>query len=526
MKESIPARAAGRGRASATVDSELSHARRPESDEPDDRPGLVASHDRLPPRLTEPKRPVGPGPAAARSAPAARSAAAPVSPLLGPGLPEARSAPAARPPRASERRAEPVSRPLPPPGGYRCDPLLFTVVLTLTALGLVMVYSSSAIFASQRFGDSRFFLVRDLVWTLLGLLAMSVTMRVDYGLYRRLAYPLLGLATLLLGAVLVVGSRVNGAKRWFHLLGLSFQPAELAKVVLIIYLAHSLAKKADKVRLFAVGFLPHLVVCGVFMVLLLKQPDLGTAVIMGGVTLMLLFIAGTNLSYLLLALLAALPILYNAVVGTPWRLRRILAFLDPWQFRDNYGYQMTASLIAVGSGGTTGQGLGDGRQKLFFLPEAHTDYILAIIGEELGLLGVVAVLILFILLVAAGCRAAARARDSFGCYLASGLSLMFGLQAIINIGVVLGALPTKGLTLPLVSFGGSTLVIDLMAVGILLNISRGEPAPSPLQLRLGRVPRLLARLWPVRRNRRRPTTGRRVQIARPRPARPAELVQS
>jgi cell division protein FtsW len=364
------------------------------------------------------------------------------------------------------------------------------------------------------------------VWALLGLLAMSVTMRVDYGLYRRLAYPLLGLATLLLSAVLVVGSRVNGAKRWFHLLGLSFQPAELAKVVLIIYLAHSLAKKADKVRLFAVGFLPHLVVCGVFMVLLLKQPDLGTAVIMGGVTLMLLFIAGTNLSYLLLALLAALPILYNAVVGTPWRLRRILAFLDPWQFRDNYGYQMTASLIAVGSGGTTGQGLGDGRQKLFFLPEAHTDYILAIIGEELGLLGVVAVLILFILLVVAGCRAAARARDSFGCYLASGLSLMFGLQAIINIGVVLGALPTKGLTLPLVSFGGSTLVIDLMAVGILLNISRGEPAPSPLQLRLGRVPRLLHRLWPVRRNRRRPASGRRVQIARPRPLRPAELVQS
>lgn len=549
MKEPGPARAVGRGRgrASAAADGELSHARRPESDEPDEDSGLIASHDRLPPpRIAERQRLAGAGTLAARSAPAARSAAL-VSPPAAAGPPEARSAPAARsaapvsppavadppearspaarPPRASERRAEPVSRPLPPPDGYHCDPLLFTVVLTLTALGLVMVYSSSAIFASQRFGDSRFFLIRDLVWALLGLLAMSVTMRIDYGLYRRLAYPLLGLATLLLGAVLVVGSRVNGAKRWFHLLGLSFQPAELAKVVLIIYLAHSLAKKADKVRLFAVGFLPHLVVCGVFMVLLLKQPDLGTAVIMGGVTLMLLFIAGTNLSYLLLALLAALPILYNAVVGTPWRLRRILAFLDPWQFRDNYGYQMTASLIAVGSGGTTGQGLGDGRQKLFFLPEAHTDYILAIIGEELGLCGVVAVLGLFILLVVAGCRTAARARDSFGCYLASGLSLMFGLQAIINIGVVLGALPTKGLTLPLVSFGGSTLVIDLMAVGILLNISRREPAPSPLQLRLGRVPRLLRGLWPARRNRRRPPSGRRVQIARPRPMRPAELVQ-
>ena len=473
-------------------------------------PQSVASHDRVPPRPPELKRPPLRQPA--------EPSLPPVRPSSGLTTPRP---PAARQPLAATAGPPPtpLARPLPPIHGYRCDPVLYTVVLTLTALGLVMVYSSSAIFASQRFGDSRFFLARDLVWTTLGLIAMAVTMRVDYGIYRRLAYPLLGLATLLLGAVLVIGSRVNGAKRWFHLLGLSFQPAELAKVVLIIYLAHSLAKKADKVKLFAVGFLPHLLVCGVFMLLLLKQPDLGTAVIMGGVTMVLLFIAGTNLSYLLLALLAALPILYNAVVGTPWRLRRILAFLDPWQFRDNYGYQMTASLIAVGSGGTTGQGLGDGRQKLLFLPEAHTDYILAIIGEELGLVGVVAVLVLFAMLVIAGCRAAARARDAFGCYLASGLSLMFGMQAIINIGVVLGALPTKGLTLPLVSFGGSTLVIDLMAVGILLNISRGEPAPSPLQLRLGRMPRVLRMLWPMRRNRRRPLSRRRVHIAGPRPPR-------
>lgn len=419
--------------------------------------------------------------------------------------------------KSGKSRAEAPTRAVqpPPPDGYRADPLLFTVVLALTVLGVVMVYSSSAIFAQQRFGDTRFFLIRDLVWTLLGLIAMSITMRLDYSIYRRLAYPLLGMALLMLGAVLVVGARVNGAKRWFHLAGLSFQPAELAKVALIIYLAHSLSKKAEKVRLFTIGFLPHLFVCGVFMVLLLKQPDLGTAAIIGGVTLLLLFIAGTNLSYLVLAMLAATPILYHAIVGTPWRLRRMLAFLDPWQFRDTYGYQTTASLIAVGSGGTFGQGLGDGRQKLFFLPEAHTDYILAIIGEELGLVGVGMVLLLFGLLIAAGCRVAHRARDAFGCYLASGITAMFGLQATINIGVVLGALPTKGLTLPLVSFGGSTLVIDLLAVGILLNISRGEPEPTPLQWRLGKLPGLLGALWPSRKNRRRASraTSRRRAVA-------------
>ena len=412
------------------------------------------------------------------------------------------------PTRTKAKATRPPAVHLPPAGGYRCDPLLFTVVLMLTSIGIVMVYSSSAIFAQQKFGDGRFFLARDLVWALLGLIAMSVTMRIDYSLYRRLAYPILGLALSLLAAVLVVGSRVNGAKRWFHFAGLSFQPAELAKVALIIYLAHSLAKKADKVKLFAVGFLPHLVVCGAFMLLLLKQPDLGTAVIIGGVTVMLLFIAGTKVSYLLLAMLSATPILYYAVVGTPWRLRRILAFLDPWQFRDNYGYQMAASLIAVGSGGVTGQGLGDGRQKLFFLPEAHTDYILAIIGEETGLVGVLTVLLLFVLLVAAGCRTAYRARDTFGCYLAAGLTTMFGLQATINVGVVLGALPTKGLTLPLVSFGGSTLVVDLMAMGILLNVSRGEPLPTPLQASLGRATSFWQRLWKGSKNRRRPLRSR------------------
>jgi cell division protein FtsW len=419
-------------------------------------------------------------------------------------------------------RSEPTPVPPPaPPGGYRADPLLFIAVLMLTALGVVMVYSSSAIFAQMRFHDSRHFLVRNFIWVTLGLTAMAVTMRLDYRIYRRLAYPLLGAAFLMLTAVLFVGARRNGAQRWFSLGGLSFQPAELAKLALVVYLSHSLAKKADKVKHFAVGFMPHLVVCGVFMVLLLKQPDLGTAVIMGGVTLILLFVAGTNLSYLLLALLAALPVLYHKIVDTPWRLRRILAYLDPWQFRGNYGYQIAASLIAVGSGGVFGQGLGDSKQKLF-LPEAYTDYILAIIGEELGFLGIVLVLALFTLFLVAGYRAACRARDAFGYYLACGITTMLALQAVVNAGVVLGVLPTKGLPLPFVSFGGSTLVIDLAAAGMVLNVSRGEPAPVPTVIksrRGGRSQGFLARLWARGRNRRLPAGGRRVVIegARPRP---------
>jgi cell division protein FtsW len=352
-------------------------------------------------------------------------------------------------------------------------------------------------------GDSRYFLVRDLVWVLLGLSGMAVTMRIDYSIYRRLAYPILGLATTLLSAVLVLGVRVNGARRWFHLGPLSFQPAELAKVALIIFLAHILAKKADKVRHFLLGFMPPLVVCGLFAGLLLKQPDLGTAMIVGGTTITMLFVAGTRFSFLAIAGLGALPIVYNTIVGTPWRLRRILAFLDPWQFRDTFGYQMAASLIAVGSGGVSGQGLGDSRQKLLFLPEAHTDYILAIIGEELGFVGVGTVIGLYVLLILRGCHLAARARDAFGMYLAVGITAMFGLQAAFNIGVVLGALPTKGLTLPLLSFGGSTLVIDLCAIGILLNVSRREPAPVvPRPRKKGRSWR---QLWPGRKNRRRST---------------------
>jgi len=318
---------------------------------------------------------------------------------------------------------EPVPEPAAPPTH---DVVLFATVMGLLGFGLVMVYSASAVYATQKFGSATYFLKRDMLWTGLGLCALTVGMRVDFGAYRKWSYAMLIASIGMLAAVLVVGARINGARRWFHFAGVSFQPAELAKLALVIYLAYSLAKKAEKVKSFTVGFVPHMIVCGVMMGLLLKQPDLGTAVILGTTTLLLLFVAGAKISYIFLAFLAAAPVMYQAIVGTPWRMRRMLAFIDPWQFRFDVGYQITESLISVGSGGITGLGLGDGKQKLFFLPEAHTDYVMAIVGEELGLFGIIAVASLFAVLIWRGARAALCARDAFGCYLGFGITAMFG----------------------------------------------------------------------------------------------------
>ncbi len=427
---------------------------------------------------------------ATRTIPDARGEATPTIVTL--GLPKA--------PFLPEPRLAPTT--LPPP-----DAILFAAVLGLVGFGVVMVYSASAVYATQKFGAATYFLRRDLLWAGLGLVAMTISVRTDYGAWRRLCYPLLGASIALLGAVLVVGARINGARRWFHVGPLSFQPAELAKLALVVYLAYSLAKKAEKVRSFTVGFVPHMIVCGLMMLLLLKQPNLGTAVILGLTTLLLLFVAGAKLSYIVIAFLGAAPVVYQAIVGTPWRMRRMLAYLDPWHYRYDVGYQVTESLISVGSGGVRGLGLGDGRQKLFFLPEAHTDYIMAIVGEELGLVGIVSIASVFAVIVWRGARAALRARDPFGCYMAFGITAMFGLQAIVNISVVLGALPTMGLPLPFVSFGGSTLVVDLFAIGVLLDISRGA---DPRARRSSLTVRPSIKI--VSGNRKRPGGGRRITV--------------
>jgi cell division protein FtsW len=363
------------------------------------------------------------------------------------------------------------------------DLLLVAAVLALAGFGVVMVFSAGAVFAARTYGDWTYFLKREAVYVGAGLVAFVVGMRLDYSVYRKVTYPLLLLSVLLLAAVLKFGPAIHGAVRWFRLGPLSFQPSELAKFALVLYLAVLLARKAEKVRDFSMGFLPPLLMTGVFLGLLLKQPDLGTAVIIGVTALGTMFVAGTRTSYILISVLIAAPVGWKVfITGESWRMKRILAYLYPWQYRRDIGYQLYESLISVGSGGVWGQGLGQGHQKLFFLPEAHTDFILAVIGEELGLCGVLAVLAVFSLLIWRGLRAAMRARDPYGCYLAFGITCLFGLQALVNMCVVLGLLPTKGLPLPFVSYGGTALVMSLLMAGVLANISARAPEPSRMTL--------------------------------------------
>lgn len=355
--------------------------------------------------------------------------------------------------------------------GY--DLIIMLMVITLACFGVVMVYSSSSIMAAKKFHDGFYFLKRQGIYTLLGAGAMMWAMRVDYHVWKKFAVPILiGCLTLLL-AVLIpgIGDSAGGSSRWIRLPGFSFQPSEMAKIAFIMYMAYSLDKKQDKVRFFSTGFLPYMVVLAVMLLLLLKQPDLGSSMVLGAVAMIMLFAAGTRLSYILSMVLLALPFLYYAIMNVDYRRRRIMAFLNPWEDPTNTGFQIIQSWIAVGTGGLFGQGLGEGKQKLFYLPEAHTDFIFSVVGEELGFVGFMVISSMFFLLVLRGIRVALYAEDNFGRSLAFGISSLIGLEAFVNIAVVTGIFPTKGLALPFISYGGSSLIITLFAVGVLLNIS-------------------------------------------------------
>jgi cell division protein FtsW len=367
------------------------------------------------------------------------------------------------------------------PVRLQVDPVLLGAVLGLLSLGLVMVYSASAVTALEKTGNGFYFLERQLVAAALGLLAMATVLKLGYRRLARLAYPLLVLTVLLLVLVQVpgVGTLVGGARRWIRFPGVSIQPAEIAKFTWVVYLAYSLAKKREKVASFSIGFLPHLLLGGLLVGLCMAEPDFGSAVELLVLLFVLLFAAGTKLSYLVGSVLLALPLAYHAVAHSPYRLARIRAFLDPWAHRHDVGYQVAQSLISVGSGGFFGLGLGESRQKLFFLPEAHTDFIFSIVGEELGLFGAAAMVLLYGVIVWRGTRAALRAQETFGTYLGLGLTALLGAQAVVNMSVAMGMLPTKGLTLPFVSYGGCSLVVSMTAAGALLSLSA---ATAPMRV--------------------------------------------
>jgi len=350
--------------------------------------------------------------------------------------------------------------------------LIITIVLAL--VGLVMVFSASAVVAGNRFHDPGYFLKRQLAWLAFGFLLLHLASHIDYVWWKRLSIPLLGLTAVLLVMVLIpsLGVSAKGARRWLRLGPISVQPAEIAKLVAVMYLAAYLAKKEDRLTGFLSGLAPALLVIGVLGGLVLLEPDLGTVVVMGSVAIGLLFLGGARLSHLLSLGLCAVPAVLVLVLSSSYRRQRLMTFLAPWKDASDAGFQITQSFLAFGSGGLFGVGLGEGKQKLFFLPEAHTDFVLALVGEELGLVGTGVIILLFALFAIRGFQVAARARMPFGRYLGMGITLLIGVQALINACVVTGLVPTKGLTLPFVSYGGSSLVTCMFGVGILLNISR------------------------------------------------------
>ena len=358
------------------------------------------------------------------------------------------------------------------------DHTLLIVTIILALVGLVMVFSASAVIAGNRFHDPGYFLKRQLAWLTFGFLLLQLASRIDYIWWKRLSIPMLGCMGLLLLMVLIpsLGVSAKGARRWLRLGPISIQPAEMVKLVAVIYVAAYLTKKEDRITMFSSGLVPVLAVIGLLSGLVLLEPDLGTVVVVGLVTVGLLFLGGAQLKHLLGLGLCAVPVVLALVLGSSYRRQRMLTFLAPWKDASDAGFQITQSFLAFGSGGPFGVGLGEGKQKLFFLPEAHTDFVLALVGEELGLVGTVAIILLFVVFVVRGFQIAARARVPFGRHLGMGITLLIGVQALVNAGVVTGLLPTKGLTLPFVSYGGSSLIICLIGVGILLNISRDRQA--------------------------------------------------
>ena len=355
------------------------------------------------------------------------------------------------------------------------DKWLFLATLALICASVVMVYSASALVALERFQQPYLFVTRQLMFAAVGVAVLSIVMRVDYRIYRndKLIWALLGIVGLMLIAVLF-SRPINGTRRWFGVGGFGVQPSELAKLVAILFTALILERRRHRINEVQYSLLPIGVIVGGLVALILLEPDFGTAVSLLAVIGVMVFAAGISYRYMLGAALLALPALYVILMQADYRRRRLLTFMDPWADPLGDGFQIIQSLIAVGTGGVAGKGLMSGVQKLFYLPEPFTDFIFAVIAEETGLIGATMVVLCFGVIAWRGMRTSLRAPDSFGAFLALGITMMLVLQALVNISVVIGLMPTKGIPLPLVSNGGSSMLINLLAVGVLLNISQHQ----------------------------------------------------
>lgn len=351
------------------------------------------------------------------------------------------------------------------------DLIIFLATLGLLGIGIIMVFSASSVTSFIKYSDSAYFLKRQLAWTVIGIAVMVVVMNVDYQVWRRFAVPILLSAIALLIIVLIPGvaEEISGAKRWIRFGPLGIQPSEVAKFAVVLFMSSYFAGRRRRLNILTLVI--PIAVLGIVGVLLMKEPDLGTSIVTAGVVFAMLFIGGTPVVYLVGLVCAALPAFLYLALSDEVRKARLLSFMDPWADPLDTGFQIIQSLLALGSGGFFGLGLGRSRQKFFYLPEQHTDFIFAILGEEMGFMGCLAVLVLFFLFVWRGYRVAITAPDTFGSLLAAGITSLILLQMLVNVAVVSGSIPITGISLPFISSGGSSLVITLVGVGVLLNIS-------------------------------------------------------
>lgn len=354
------------------------------------------------------------------------------------------------------------------------DFIIFFSIMTLLGIGIVMVFSASSVSAMVHFQDSYYFLKRQLLWAAAGLTVMLFFMQVDYHVWRRLAKPAFYATLFLLVLVLVpgIGKVVNGARRWIDFKIFALQPSEVAKLAMVLFMGDNLTRQINRITNFSRGLLPHLVTLVFVFSLILLEPDLGTALTIGGTVFAMFFVSGAELKHLGALVGMGVGGIIAAIIAAPYRMQRITAFMDPWKDPLDTGYHIIQSLYALGSGGLFGVGLGRSREKFLYLPEPHTDFIFAVLGEELGFIGTVTVIALFFLFAWRGYKIAISAPDTFGSVLAAGLTTMVGLQAMMNIAVVTASMPVTGIPLPFISYGGSALLFTMAGVGVLMNISR------------------------------------------------------